>query len=470
MDRFKQHANPHRATTPREVADFLILAVSIIFIFRLFVAEPFEVPTASMAPTLLGRHQTGCCPHCGYDITVPFPKPRDGQTEIRCRNCQSLIPLPSAPSTSGDRVLVSKLPPSALRRFDVVVFKGPDEASVPYVKRLIGLPGETVRIREGEIEVREGEADSFHICRKPPKLSVALAQLVHDDRYRSPDVLARWRSSEPTAWRYVDHGYEVASPGCVELAYYHMADDADDAQPISDGEMLIANKTGPARTSSANRVDDLFLDFVAKPSADCREISVTLRSKRGLAEFRWDIVQKKLTLTENESILWEGSFSSPRKPPRFRFADVDEALWLWVDGRLLASAPYDQELFAVGLDHQSHSPVALCADGVGTRLTDLVLLRDIYYRRSSRAIDPAGEGLHVSRDPLITGGCADGEIKAEWTLGPGEYFVLGDNSADSNDSRHWQHGHALPERLILGRVVWNIGSTRFDRFGPMEPR
>ena len=99
-----------------------------------------------------------------------------------------------------------------------------------------------------------------------------------------------------------------------------------------------------------------------------------------------------------------------------------------------------------------------------------MLDRDIYYRRSSRAIDSAGEDLLASRDPLISGGSVDDEIQAEWELGTNEYFVLGDNSADSNDSRHWRHGHALPERLILGRVIWNMSFTDFDRFGPMKPR
>ena len=39
------------------------------------------------------------------------------------------------------------------RRYDVVVFRYPDDESVPYVKRIIGLPGETLEIRNGKVYI-----------------------------------------------------------------------------------------------------------------------------------------------------------------------------------------------------------------------------------------------------------------------------------------------------------------------------
>jgi signal peptidase I len=56
---------------------------------------------------------------------------------------------------AGDRVIANRL--SYLRqppeRFDVIVFKFPDDESVNYVKRVIGLPGETVELRAGQVYV-----------------------------------------------------------------------------------------------------------------------------------------------------------------------------------------------------------------------------------------------------------------------------------------------------------------------------
>ena len=40
-----------------------------------------------------------------------------------------------------------------------------------------------------------------------------------------------------------------------------------------------------------------------------------------------------------------------------------------------------------------------------------------------------------------------------WQLGPMEYFVLGDNSAVSDDSRSWPSGPGLDEKLLVGRPI-----------------
>ena len=47
----------------------------------------------------------------------------------------------------GDRILVAKFPYEFAnpKRWDVIVFKYPDDATMNYIKRLVGLPGETIR-------------------------------------------------------------------------------------------------------------------------------------------------------------------------------------------------------------------------------------------------------------------------------------------------------------------------------------
>ena len=66
----------------------------------------------------------------------------------------------------GERIFVNKLvyyglPP--LERGDIVVFWYPDDPSKSYIKRVIGLPGETVQVREGRIFVNGSELPEPYI-------------------------------------------------------------------------------------------------------------------------------------------------------------------------------------------------------------------------------------------------------------------------------------------------------------------
>lgn len=66
----------------------------------------------------------------------------------------------------GDRVFGNKLAYlfSEPERFDVVTFVPPDEPGGKYIKRIIGLPGETVTIRDGEVYINDSTEpldDSF---------------------------------------------------------------------------------------------------------------------------------------------------------------------------------------------------------------------------------------------------------------------------------------------------------------------
>ena len=103
----------------------LVVAVAVVLV-EAEVAKPYEIPTSSMEPTL----------HCA--------RPGNG-----CR------------ARFSDRVLVNRLAYRfhAPRRGDVVVFDAPTTALTrcgaggAYVKRIVGLPGETVRIAAGYVSV-----------------------------------------------------------------------------------------------------------------------------------------------------------------------------------------------------------------------------------------------------------------------------------------------------------------------------
>ena len=66
----------------------------------------------------------------------------------------------------GDRIIALRLTyyVSSPERGDIVVFRYPDDESVLYVKRVIGLPGETVEVKDGEVYINNSDTpldDSF---------------------------------------------------------------------------------------------------------------------------------------------------------------------------------------------------------------------------------------------------------------------------------------------------------------------
>lgn len=115
-------------TAREELTEFFktaLIAVLLALLIRTFLYEPFNIPSGSMKPTLLvGDYLFVNKPAYGYSrYSFPF----------------GLAPL-------HDRVW-DKEP----QRGDVVVFKLPTDTQIDYIKRVIGLPGDTIQVRGGRL-------------------------------------------------------------------------------------------------------------------------------------------------------------------------------------------------------------------------------------------------------------------------------------------------------------------------------
>lgn len=108
----------------RETIETVLWALVLALILRTFVIQAFWIPSTSMLPTL----------------------------EV------------------SDRVLVLKfwyhLPKISPKRGDIVVFKYPQDPRKDYVKRLIGLPGDTVEMRDGVVYVNGKELVEDYVKNK----------------------------------------------------------------------------------------------------------------------------------------------------------------------------------------------------------------------------------------------------------------------------------------------------------------
>jgi signal peptidase I len=108
-----------RKSTIREYSESIGIAVAIALLLRAFVVEAFQIPSGSMIPTLeVGDHIFVA--KFSYGLVVPF---------------------------SNKKIFEFHQP----NRGDVIVFKYPQDPSIDYIKRVVGLPGETVELRHNEV-------------------------------------------------------------------------------------------------------------------------------------------------------------------------------------------------------------------------------------------------------------------------------------------------------------------------------
>jgi len=200
----------------RETFDSILIALVLASIFRTYVMEAFEIPTGSMAPTLFGRHVDVTCPRCGHPFSVGLDR-QAGPTgplpyEIVCPMCGSrqYVEEPTLVSrdsdildprtlriTGGDRILVDKgsYTLNNPKRWDVGVFVNPHNHSDNYIKRVVGLPGDTLRIRNGDLFV------NGRIARKPDAVQAVLWMPVFDSTF-PPE--GSWERPWPGRARFAD--------------------------------------------------------------------------------------------------------------------------------------------------------------------------------------------------------------------------------------------------------------------------
>jgi signal peptidase I len=100
-----------------------ILASTFTFFFRALVAQPFTIPSGAMMPTLeVGDYVVAAKFPYGYsNFSLPF----------------------------GDVLPEFTYAKTPAKRGDVVMFRLPSDTSIDYVMRIIGLPGDTVQVKNG---------------------------------------------------------------------------------------------------------------------------------------------------------------------------------------------------------------------------------------------------------------------------------------------------------------------------------
>jgi signal peptidase I len=121
--------------------------------FVMGLVVPVTVAGSSMAPTLSGPRECYRCDACGREFAIGIDQL--ASVSAVCPDCDAWSNIRLLGTRNGDRLLVDRTafvarPP---RRWEIAVFRAPSEDGPLCVKRVVGLPGETVAIRDGAIYV-----------------------------------------------------------------------------------------------------------------------------------------------------------------------------------------------------------------------------------------------------------------------------------------------------------------------------
>ncbi|MDX3967968.1 MAG: signal peptidase I [Bradyrhizobium sp.] len=174
MTVLQQTIRPSAQSREWKAIVILILLIPVLwsppFLFRYFLYQPFNIPSNSMAPTLaVGDYVFAAKYAYGYGrYSFPFAR-----------------------SWISGRVLAA-----APEYGDIVVFRTPKDTSADYVKRVVGLPGDRIQMRQGRLILNDRP-----VTRVALKEAQAGAACGGDDGAK----VKRWRETLPNGASYVTY-------------------------------------------------------------------------------------------------------------------------------------------------------------------------------------------------------------------------------------------------------------------------
>lgn len=346
-----------------ENLESVLVAIVFALVIRHFAVEAYKIPTESMSPTLLGE---------------------------------------SSRRGPGDRVLVAKWPALLWGpdRWEIWVFRPPLDRTINYVKRVAGLPGETVEIQDGDLYV-DGK-----IARKPPRTREEMWFPVWPRADGAEEKASPWAGE---GFKKEGDGFTVSGAKERRLLRYE--------RPVVDAAW---------GSGGSNPVGDVRLRFEVDAAEPKRatELVVRITGRGGPCEVRISADGALLAWTANgrENSGNFRSHSSPVREMEVSFADlVFEAK---VDGTVVVHEEVEAPSSA---SKRASFGVSFGVGKGGATFRDLRLDRDVFYT-------PTGT--------------------TKFTVPEGHYLFLGDNSAHSQDARMW-NGFEIREAGGEGRVFYS---------------
>lgn len=376
------------------------VAILAAVLLKWFCIEAYQIPTSSMQPTLMG----------------------------------------SSEAQVFDRILVDKFLPTIREpeRWDITVFQYPLQKNQLYVKRIAGMPNDRLHIAGGNLYLvsdRDGQR-TYEVLRKPDDLQEAMWKNVHPARQRiraeSKALGGAFSASPSRAFSEVENGFVADLDGNQARLFFRDDEDGGFVDRVWDGYPTAVGREirdkvrrelaqeivpdGRIRVFVApeRAIDEFALELeVLRPDRD--KLTYALVARDGKARLQ---VRSKDTQVLGESP--EFAFELPAgESTEVGFAHVDDLLIAWHDGDEVQRFDTAAWPCREGCELRHYRAIAghavvpqIVLKGKGkVRLDDLRLDRDQHYTRMG-----APEVVEVP---------------------DGHYFMMGDNTMQSIDSRDW---------------------------------
>lgn len=475
----------------RENIESIAIAIAIAFAIRYLVIEAFKIPTGSMAPTLLGEHKNVTCPNCGWfyyadrqseSVTCPncqfeanvslycdtcnnrirYNWPAWLWRKGSCPQCQSTIPwtdLSKRLIHGGNRILVNKFwyKFTNPKRWDVVVFVYPlfdltckkCSAQLPetewhdgfrcprcgstrfskqkknYIKRLIGLPGEKLQIMNGDIYIND------RIQRKPDSVQNTLWMPVYNSRYSVKEEVGPTWVSDSNTWKINKDSLTLNN-----------VSDGTSTTSLATFARKISDQNGYNNKCGSNEMGDIKISFDVMPSKGSQSLEIVLEKNSDIftAIIPTNDTDKKGCLMQADHVIREKDIHlQTDQKHKIEFSNVDHIVSLFIDNNKIFEFDFDD-----GKLPQPHpfetSKIRFGGSHANVTFEHIEIFHDIYYTHLS-------EGTWGTTQPI--------------QLGEKDYFMMGDNSRNSNDSRVWKF---VPEKNLVGKaffVFWPLNNINF---------
>ncbi|MAG54874.1 MAG: signal peptidase I [Planctomycetes bacterium] len=356
------------------------VAIVMALVIKTYAFEAFQVPTESMEPTIIGR------------------------------------------TPGGDRIIVNKFVYEFRdpRRFEIVVFRYPLSRMVNYVKRLVGLPGEVLKIAHGDLYVSR-DGGQFAVARKSPQLADAIFE---ENPVIPEDVIDQIESNGFREWWELpsaSRSHIDNEAGVLELDAGNASLMVATRKPINPErrDQYAKDRAGKGDAQQKGAVGDLRVDLEVTPESGCDgvvikiqdgtqpnlEIKLVLGVEGGaaskLTHGKIEVGNadlKKVALEKGEEVT-------------IRLENYDDRIRVEVDGDEICTYEYVQawrEAPSPGV-----SQVSFGLTGGKASFSKVGVWRDLYYTLYS-------------------------PTQTDFTIPDGHYLFCGDNSANSLDARGWR--------------------------------